>query len=70
MLLTLEALDASEGDCLLLLYGTATRPTRIMIDGGPSGDLQARTLLPSACWRCAPRLPPPATRRCRSSCWW
>lgn len=35
MLLTLEALDANEGDALLLLYGTARRPRLVMIDGGP-----------------------------------
>lgn len=45
MLLTLEALDASEGDCLLLLYGTATRPRLIMIDGGPAATCK-HALLP------------------------
>lgn len=45
MLLTLEALDASEGDCLLLLYGTARRPRLMAIDGGPRATC-GRTLLP------------------------
>lgn len=45
MLLTLEALDANEGDCLLLLYGTAKRPRVILIDGGPKATCQ-ETLLP------------------------
>ncbi len=35
MLFTLEALDAGEGDCLLLLHGTAKRPRLIVLDGGP-----------------------------------
>lgn len=33
-LLTLEALDANDGDCLLLHHGTAARPAHILIDGG------------------------------------
>ncbi len=45
MLLTLEALDASEGDCLLLLYGTARRPRLVAIDGGPRATC-GRALLP------------------------
>ena len=35
MLLTLEALNAEEGDCLLLHHGSATEPRHILIDGGP-----------------------------------
>lgn len=35
MLFTLEALNAAEGDCLLLLYGAASRPRLIVLDGGP-----------------------------------
>lgn len=35
MLFSLEALNAREGDCLLLLYGTARRPRVVVIDGGP-----------------------------------
>lgn len=34
---TLEALEAKEGDCLILHYGPADAPKRILIDGGPSG---------------------------------
>lgn len=45
MLFTLEALDASEGDCLLLLYGTARRPRLVAIDGGPRATC-SRALLP------------------------
>lgn len=36
MLFTLEALNASEGDCLLLSYGSSKRPKFVLIDGGPS----------------------------------
>jgi len=35
--LTLEALQANEGDCLLLHYGPASQETRILIDGGAAG---------------------------------
>lgn len=35
-LLTLEALDADEGDCLLLHHGTTASPGHILIDGGRS----------------------------------
>ena len=45
MLFTLEALNAAEGDSLLLLYGTAKRPRLIMIDGGPHETCRA-VLLP------------------------
>lgn len=45
MLLTLEALNAEEGDCLLLYYGTARSPRFILIDGGPEKVYQ-RTLRP------------------------
>jgi hypothetical protein len=45
MLFTLEALNAEEGDCLLLLYGTAKRPRLIVIDGGPRQTCDA-VLLP------------------------
>ncbi|MGE0490435.1 MAG: hypothetical protein AB7S38_14600 [Vulcanimicrobiota bacterium] len=34
---TLEALEAKEGDCLILHYGDAANPRRILIDGGPRG---------------------------------
>lgn len=37
MLFSLYALDASEGDCLLLHFGTAEKPRHILIDGGPRG---------------------------------
>ena len=36
-LFTLEALQAQNGDCLLLHYGTAEAPRFILIDGGPQG---------------------------------
>jgi beta-lactamase superfamily II metal-dependent hydrolase len=36
MLFTLEALDATFGDALLLHYGTKAAPKLIVIDGGPS----------------------------------
>lgn len=45
MLFTLEALNAAEGDCLLLLYGTAERPRLILLDGGPRQTCDA-VLLP------------------------
>jgi hypothetical protein len=45
MLFTLEALDAGEGDCLLLHCGTPDKPSYILIDGGPSGTY-ARSLQP------------------------
>jgi subtilisin family serine protease len=44
MLFTLEALNAAEGDCLLLLYGTATHPRLIVIDGGPRETCRAALL--------------------------
>ena len=34
---TLEALRARHGDCLILHYGRAEKPRRILIDGGASG---------------------------------
>jgi beta-lactamase superfamily II metal-dependent hydrolase len=37
MLFSLEALKAEHGDCLLLHWGTASAPRRLLIDGGPSG---------------------------------
>jgi beta-lactamase superfamily II metal-dependent hydrolase len=38
MKLTLEALQANEGDCLLMHYERpGTRPVRVLIDGGPRG---------------------------------
>ncbi|MBK8254241.1 MAG: hypothetical protein IPK82_16430 [Polyangiaceae bacterium] len=45
MLFTLEALNAGEGDCLLLTYGTAEAPHFVLIDGGP-GRICQQTLLP------------------------
>jgi len=44
MLFTLEALNAAEGDCLLLLYGTAKHPRLIVIDGGPRETCRAALL--------------------------
>jgi beta-lactamase superfamily II metal-dependent hydrolase len=40
MLFSLEALKAEHGDCLLLHWGTASVPRRLLIDGGPSGVYQ------------------------------
>lgn len=37
MLLTLEALQARHGDCLLLHYGAEDQPRVALIDGGPGG---------------------------------
>lgn len=45
MIFTIEALDASQGDCLLLHHGTAKAPSWILIDGGPSHTYN-RSLLP------------------------
>lgn len=38
---TLEALDAKQGDCLLLRWGSARFPRLVVIDGGPSGVFRA-----------------------------
>src|SRR5262245_13572254 len=35
MIFTLEALQAQEGDCLLLHWGTPDKPRLAVIDGGP-----------------------------------
>ena len=45
MLFSLEALKAEHGDCLLLHWGTASSPRRLLIDGGPPGVYRA-TLRP------------------------
>jgi hypothetical protein len=37
VLFSLEALKAEHGDCLLLHWGTAAAPRRLLIDGGPAG---------------------------------
>ena len=37
MIFTLEALDARQGDSLMLHFGTKEKPQLIVIDGGPSG---------------------------------
>jgi hypothetical protein len=37
MILTLEALQAKQGDCLILHYGKPDDPQLIVIDGGPAG---------------------------------
>jgi beta-lactamase superfamily II metal-dependent hydrolase len=37
MLFSLEALKAEHGDCLVLHWGTAAAPRRMLIDGGPPG---------------------------------
>mgnify|MGYP001193059727 CR=1 FL=1 len=38
---TVEMLPASHGDCLWIEYGTAARPRRILIDGGPAYSYEA-----------------------------
>src|SRR4051812_36540275 len=45
MLFTLEPLRASEGDCLLLHWGTKNKPKLAVIDGGP-GQTWEKTLRP------------------------
>jgi hypothetical protein len=37
VILTLEALEAEHGDCLMLHYGPSDNPKIIVIDGGPGG---------------------------------
>lgn len=37
MLFSLEALESAHGDCLLLHYGTVSKPQVAVIDGGPAG---------------------------------
>lgn len=41
MLFTLEALEAKQGDCLILHYGSPEDPRFILIDGGPAGVYKA-----------------------------
>lgn len=45
MIFTLEALNAGQGDALLLHYGQSDNPLLAVIDGGPSG-IYARSLRP------------------------
>jgi beta-lactamase superfamily II metal-dependent hydrolase len=45
MLFSLEALKAEHGDCLLLHWGSAAAPRRLLVDGGPPGVYQ-ETLRP------------------------
>src|SRR4029453_11849329 len=42
---TLEALEAAEGDALLLHYGSKSKPRLIVIDGGPK-DIFKKSLSP------------------------
>ena len=37
MIFSLDVRRARKGDCLLLHYGTKTKPRLMLIDGGPSG---------------------------------
>jgi beta-lactamase superfamily II metal-dependent hydrolase len=39
-LFTLEALEAGEGDCLILHYGSTDAPRQMLIDGGPAGTFK------------------------------
>lgn len=41
MIFTLEALQAKQGDCLILHYGSSDNPRVLLIDGGPGGVYQA-----------------------------
>ena len=45
MLFSLEALEAGEGDCMLLYYGDAGAPRLVLVDGGPPGTYK-RSLRP------------------------
>lgn len=45
MYFELEALNAHEGDCLLLHYGDGQDPNLVIVDGGPAG-VYANVLLP------------------------
>jgi hypothetical protein len=45
MIFTLEALDAGQGDALLLHYGPSDQPLVAVVDGGPSG-IYKRSLRP------------------------
>jgi hypothetical protein len=45
VIFTLESLPASQGDCLLLHYGSKSNPLVAVVDGGPSGVFK-RTLRP------------------------
>ncbi len=40
MILSVEALQAGKGDCLILHFGTPDRPRFIVIDGGPAGTYE------------------------------
>ena len=40
MLFTLEVLEALEGDCLLLHWGSVTKPQLAIIDGGPGNNYE------------------------------
>lgn len=42
MLLSVEALKARHGDCLLVHWGTAAAPRRMLVDGGPPGVYRTR----------------------------
>jgi hypothetical protein len=41
VIFSLEALNAQQGDCFLLHFGTAKQPRMIVIDGGPQGVFDA-----------------------------
>ena len=41
MIFSLEALNAQQGDCFLLHFGTVKQPRMIVIDGGPQGVFDA-----------------------------
>ncbi|HEY7675841.1 MAG TPA: hypothetical protein VIG69_02125, partial [Candidatus Methylomirabilis sp.] len=41
MIFTLEAIQADQGDCLILHYGSAKKPRFLLIDGGPAGVFKA-----------------------------
>jgi hypothetical protein len=61
MLFSLEALQAKQGDCLILHYGSSEKPRFILIDGGPGGVYKAslRPRLDSLKQACSPDAPLP-----------
>ncbi len=58
MIFSLEALDAHQGDCLILHYGTQADPHFLLIDGGASGvyrSVLSHRLTRSRCLEAEPK---------------